>query len=182
MFRRPFELQIRCAMIGNIPPALKRANQLMAAGQYAAAAEIYEQFGRGALAHNGPRAPWFFLEAGQARLAAGQTPAAMAHFQEGLSILAKRGQVQRLYHAGLRAVTALKARSLSNEAKQIEDYLKSSLPTGFKPGDGAGPGKPKPVLPVSCPGCGGPIRSNEVEWADESTAECPYCGIEVRAE
>ena len=182
MFRRPLGRPLRRAMVGNIPPALQRANQLMAAGQYSGAAEIFEQFARGALARNGPRAPWFFLQAGHARILAGQVPVGMADFQQGLSLFAARGQFQKLYRAGMRFVAELRARGLTAEAKQIEDYLKTTLPAGFTAEPGSGRGKPKPVLPTNCPGCGGPIRSDEVEWADDVTAECPYCGSAVRAE
>ena len=182
MFRRALGRPMRRTMIGSVPPALQRANQLLAGGQYEAAAEIFEQFAGGALARNGPRAPWFFLQAGHARILAGQVPAGMAHLRQGLALIAGRGQYQRLYHAGMRFATELKARGKPVEAKEIEDYLKTSLPAGFAPGSGPAAGKPKPVLPTTCPGCGGPVRSDEVEWVDDVTAECPYCGSVVRAE
>ena len=183
MFRRPFgQPPGRRVEVGSVPPALQRANRLMASGKYIEAASIFEQFASGALARNGPRAPWFFLQAGQARLLAGQVPAGMAHIQQGLALFAGRGRFQRLYHAGMRFVAELNARGLPSEAKQIEDYLKTTLPAGFVPGTATGAGKPRPVLPTNCPGCGGPIRSDEVEWADELTAECPYCASAVRAQ
>jgi Zn finger protein HypA/HybF involved in hydrogenase expression len=106
----------------------------------------------------------------------------MTHLQQGLSLFAARGQWQKLHNGGMRFVTELNARGLTSEAKQIEEYLKTTLPGGFVAGAGASAEKPKPVLPIHCPGCGGPIRSDEVEWADEVTAECPYCGSAVRAE
>jgi hypothetical protein len=31
-------------------------------------------------------------------------------------------------------------------------------------------------LPPICRGCGAPVRSNEVYWIDNSSAECIYCG------
>jgi hypothetical protein len=182
MFRRSFRPPIRRVQVGSIPPALQRANTLMASGKYDEAAGIFEQFARGALARNGPRAPWFFLQAGQARLLAGQPSVGIVHIQQGLSLFASRGQFQRLYQAGTRVVTELKAHSLTAEAQQIEQYLKATLPAGFVPESGSSPEKPKPVLPTNCPGCGGPIRSDEVEWVDELTAECPYCGSSVRAQ
>lgn len=181
MFRRPLRGPLRRVLVGSIPPALQRANQLMATGQYAEAAEIFEQFARGALARNGPRAPWFFLQAGQACILAGQIPAGMAHLQQGLSLFAARGQWQKLHNSGMRFVMELNARGLTAEAKQIEDTLKATLPGGFVARPGAGTVKPR-LLPTNCPGCGGPIRSDEVEWADEVTAECPYCGSAARAE
>lgn len=182
MFRRPFARPFRRALAGKIPPALQRANQMMAAGQYAQAADIFERFARGALARNGPRAPWFFLQAGQARILAGQIPAGMAHLQQGLSLFAARGHWQKLHNGGMRLVRELNAHGLTAEAKQIEDTLKAILPGGFVAGPGTSAEKPKPTLPTNCPGCGGPIHSDEVEWTDDATAECPYCGSAVRAE
>jgi len=32
------------------------------------------------------------------------------------------------------------------------------------------------LLPVTCPQCGGPIRSDEVKWMGKQSAACPYCG------
>jgi endogenous inhibitor of DNA gyrase (YacG/DUF329 family) len=106
----------------------------------------------------------------------------MAHIRQGLALFSARGQFQRLYHAGMRFVAELKARGLAAEAQLIEDYLKTTLPAGFVPGSGLGEAKPKLALPTNCPKCGGPIRSDEVEWVDELTAECPYCGSGVRAQ
>ena len=182
MFRRPLGRPVRPAMQGNVPPALQKANQLMSAGQYEAAAEVFERFATGAVARNGPRAPWVLLRAGQARLLSGQAPAALAHFRQGLSIIATRGQLQRFAGAGNRIVLELKARGLSAQAAEIEDYLKATLPAGFASAPPAATAGKKALLPTACPGCGGPLRSDDVEWVDELTAECPYCGSQVRAE
>src|SRR5512137_1027326 len=83
-----------------IPPALQRANQMMAAGNYAAAAEIFEQFSRGAVNRDGPRAPWFLFQAGRARLLAGQVDMGVMHIREGLSLFAERGQWGDLQRTG----------------------------------------------------------------------------------
>ena len=53
------------------------------------------------------------------------------------------------------------------KATQIEAYLKATLPP--LPAGYAAPGeRAKPVLPTNCPGCGGPIRADEVEWVETS--------------
>ncbi len=171
----------RAMMTPDIPPALRRANELMAAGQYAAAADIFEQFARGALQRGGPRAPQFFLQAGRCRVLAGQVPAGMTLLKQGLTIIASRGNFQNLQNAGQRAIAELNQRGLTAEAAEIESLLKGAIPASFAAGPVAGPAKPR-LLPTSCPGCGGPIRSDEVEWVDEATAECPFCGSAVRAE
>jgi len=182
MFRRPLGRPVRPAMQANVPPALQKANQLMSTGQYEAAAEVFERFAEGAVARNGPRAPWVLLRAGQARLLAGQVLAALAHFRHGLSLLATKGQLQQFAGAGNRIVLELKARGLSAQATEIEDYLKSTLSAGFASVPPAATSEKKKLLPTACPGCGGPLRSDEAEWVDEVTAECPYCGSQVRVE
>lgn len=32
------------------------------------------------------------------------------------------------------------------------------------------------LLPASCPSCGARVRTNEVRWISERTADCAYCG------
>jgi hypothetical protein len=47
----------------------------------------------------------------------------------------------------------------------------------------AGPSAARlPPLPTQCPGCGAPVRPDEVDWLDDVTAECEYCGSPVRVE
>ena len=182
--RRAFVRAARRALMPDIPPLLQRANQLMAAGDYSGAAAAFEEMARGAVARNGPRAPIFLIQAGRARILTGQVPAGMAHIKQGLSLFAARGQWPELHRAGTRAVAELNQSGLTAEARQIEDYLKATLPP--MPGGYLGPAAPaerrKPVLPTNCPGCGGPVRADEVEWVDDSTAACPYCGSAVRGE
>ncbi|HEX9117672.1 MAG TPA: hypothetical protein VGA61_16500, partial [Anaerolineae bacterium] len=70
--------------------------------------------------------------------------------------------------------------------QQLTDYLKELVP-GFGQGVPGG-GKPAPapsprrVLPTHCPGCGAPLRPDEVDWLDEMTATCEYCGSPVHGE
>ena len=167
----------------NIPPALRRANELMSAGNYAEAADIFDQFARGAEMRNGPRAPQFFLQAGRCRILAGQVPAGMIALKHGLSMLAARGDYQHLHNAGNRVVAELKQHNLTAQAAEIEALLTQAIPAGTLPvvDAGATPEK-KRLLPTRCPSCGGSLVTDEAVWLDEATAECPYCGSGVRAE
>lgn len=180
MFRRPLRRAMVRSMVNNVPPALQRANRLMTEGSYDEASEIFEQFAHGAMMRNGPRAPWFFIQAGQANILAGRVPHGIEEIQMGLKVFSKRGQIQQLYRVGTRVVNELNNRGLKAEAEQIQALIKQSTPANFVPGV-VSVQKPR-ALPTSCPGCGGPIRSDEVDWADEVTAECPYCGSSLRAE
>ncbi len=166
----------------DIPPALRRANELMANGDYPAAAQAFEDLARGAVGRNGPRAPLLLIQAGRMRILAGQVPLGMTHLQQGLGLFAARGQWQRLNNNAQRLMAQLTQRGLVEEARQIETILKASLPPGFVPNRGLAPEKGKRILPATCPGCGGPLHGDEVEWTDEITAECPYCSRAVRAE
>jgi len=42
--------------------------------------------------------------------------------------------------------------------------------------------KSRPALPTHCPACGAALKPNDVEWLDDVTAECEYCGSPVRGE
>jgi len=37
-------------------------------------------------------------------------------------------------------------------------------------------------LPSTCPHCGAPVRSTEVEWIDDQSAECDFCSAILQAE
>jgi hypothetical protein len=154
----------------------------MAAGQYAAAAEIYEQFGAGALQRGGPRAPVFFLQAGRARLQAGQTGPGADLIKRGLSIFVQRGQLAEAQRAGRRAADELRQRGLVTQAEEIEAQLSLVGPSAVEGLQPAETGQVDGRLPTNCPGCGAPLRPEDVEWLDTATAECPFCGSLVRRE
>ena len=176
MFGRPF----RRGPGPNIPPMLQRANQLMAAQDYAGAAAAFEQLSKAAEDRGGPRAPFFYLQAGRACILAGQSPAGMEHLQYGLSLFARRGQLGKVFNQGNRIVGELNQRGLTREAGQIADHMKSLLPA-FNAMSEPSHGR-KAALPTHCPGCGAPVRPDEVDWLDDATAECAFCGSPVRGE
>jgi len=38
------------------------------------------------------------------------------------------------------------------------------------------------MLPTNCPKCGATVHSDEVDWVDDNTVECEYCGTRIRIE
>lgn len=179
-FGRPVR-PLRRAFAPDIPPLLQRANQMLSAGNYAEAANAYEQLARAAEARGGPRAPFFYIQAGRSHVLAGQTANGLEYLERGLGLFAMRGHEVRASNVGMRIIGELNARGLKNEAQQITDYLEELVP-GFG-GTAADAGSPKrPTLPTHCPGCGAPLRPDEVDWLDEGTASCAYCGSPVREE
>ncbi len=68
MRRRGFPLFRGRREADDLPPALQRAHDLMARGDYNGAAIAFEQLAKAAEARQGPRAPFFFVQAGNARI------------------------------------------------------------------------------------------------------------------
>jgi hypothetical protein len=156
-----------------IAPALQHAHQLLEAGEYPAAALAFEQLAQGAELRQGPRAPFFFLQAGRARLYNQETNLALTHFRHGLESLERAGRRAQLQHAGRLVQEELSRHGLEAAASSLAIFF------GSEP-------EPPPVfssttLPTHCPSCGGPLRPSELEWLDAQTAECPYCGSPLRA-
>ena len=179
--RRAFGRPFRRGAVGDVPPMLRRANQLMTAGDYAAATDAYEQFARAAEARNGPRAPMIFLQAGRASMLSNQIPRGMTDLKHGLSLFAQRGRFGKVFNAGNRIVGELKEHNLNNEADEINTHVQSLLTGKTNFSQPVIPTRQAP-LPTHCPSCGAAVRADEVEWLDEVTAECAYCGSPVRGE
>jgi hypothetical protein len=105
----------------------------------------------------------------------------MPSLKRGLELLAERRQFPRLHQAGQRVINELNERGLSSEIIDIEILLKALLPpkTTFETNETS---TQRPILPTHCPSCGAALKPTEVEWLDELTAECAYCGSPVREE
>lgn len=176
--RRLFRREIRKTLAQDIPPVLQEAIFAFDKGQYGRAGELFEKIAETAAARSGPRAPVYYLQAGRARILAGQTALGIPSLRRGLELLAQRGQFPRLQQAATRVIAELNEHGLKKEAADIETWLKATLPTlpAFAPSI------KRPALPTYCPACGAAARPDEVEWLDEVTAECAYCGSPIRAE
>ena len=176
--RRLFRRQIRKTLAENVPPVLQDANFVFDKGEYGRAAELFEQIAQVADARGGPRAPLFHLQAGRARILAGQSSLGMPSLKRGLEILSQHKKFPQLQKAGSRVIAELNEQGLKNEAAEIEMWLKSIIlimpenETEEVPAKGS-------VLPTHCPSCGAGLRTDEVEWLDDITAECAYCGSRV---
>lgn len=176
--RRLFRRQIRKTLAQDVPPILQEANFAFAKGEYGRAGELFERIAEAASARGGPRAALFHLQAGRARILAGQTALGMPSLKRGLELLALRRQLPRLNHFAARVIAELNEHGLKKEVAEIEAWLKAVSPIP----PASEPALKRPVLPTYCPACGAAMRSDEVEWLDELTVECAYCGSPVRAE
>lgn len=175
--RRLFHRHIRKTLAQNVPPVLQEANFAFDKGEYGHAGELFERLAQKASARGAPRAPIFYLQAGRARIFAGQPLLGMPSLKRGLELLAQDGQWTRLDRLGRRLVTELHERGLHQEASEIENWLMSVLSSTPPAAASAGGGR----LPTHCPACGAPVHSDEVEWLGDVTAACAYCGSPLPA-
>ena len=182
MFRRPIRRALRQAARPDVPPMLRRAHELMASGNYAAAADTFEKLARAGEARQHPKTGQMYLQAGRAHILAGQKPAGYQSIKTGLATLQRMGITMQLERAGQRIVNELGQHGMTAEAQEVSQWLQKNTPASSV-GTAASPSpSKKPVLPTHCPGCGGPLRADDVDWLDEATAECNWCGSPVRGE
>jgi len=174
--RRTFRRHIRKTLAQEVPPILQEAIFAFDKGEYGRAGELFEKMAETAAARGGPRAPLFYLQAGRARILAGQTLLGMPSLKRGLQLLAQHGQLQRLNQAGRRVILELQEQGLQREASDIEAWLQNAFPST----PSVMPEAKRPFLPTRCPSCGAAVRPDEVEWLDDVTAECAYCGSPIR--
>jgi hypothetical protein len=178
MFKRARRIINRIAK-PNIPPMLRRANQLMANADYANAESAFYELAKRAENKFPQHAPAMYIQAGRASILSNQTKKGLAHFRSGLTLLGTERRFARLEKIGNIILAELRERELNAEADEIEQVIKNNLPSFTKQKENTVI-KKQAVLPTHCPSCGASINPNEVEWLDDVTAECEYCGSSVR--
>jgi len=168
-----------------VHPLLRKAHELFANGNYLDAAELFVKLGEGAVARNMPRAPHLFLQAGRSYLLAGVYEKAIEYSRHGLNLFLEKERWHELKRFGDRVVVELKEHNLDDEANLIQSWLIESIPESFEVSSGKfslNESKKDIHLPLVCPSCGGAINPLEVEWVDDITAVCSFCGNMVRGE
>jgi tetratricopeptide (TPR) repeat protein len=165
---------------------LARANQLMAEGQFAEAAAIYERLceeskARGFVA----RAADFALQAARAYFAADNVDAASTRAKEALHLLAHSGRAGRIPQVLSKMTAALRDKGYDAQADELEreaERILSEVGLSLEEAEQQAPQMPEKrgALPARCAGCGAPVVPDEVEWHDAQTAECLYCGAVLK--
>ena len=165
-------------------PLLRRVRRRIEQTDPARAATVLEKKaqaaeGQGML----DRAGDLYLEAARCYLQLDDIDRADDHGLKALQLFiqAKRpGKVRRLVP---RMMAILHRKGYHDEAEKLRQEVDALL--GALPGERAIPWGERAVQrgshPAKCPSCGGPIRSDEVNWIDSYSAECAYCGGIVKA-
>jgi hypothetical protein len=169
---------------------LVEANRLFSQGKFLQAAGLYEALAHRALEQHRPRTPQLFLLAGRANLLGGKKYEGVEHLKTSLRLLANAGRWEDLDRIGARVVEELEERGFNDEAQQVSAFVQALKAEAEDAGQLATTVVPSHStahttrlnLPTNCAACGASVHPKEVEWADERTAVCSYCGNMVRAE
>lgn len=179
MFRRARRL-LRGGPVPAVPPALRNAHRLMEIGKYAEASLAFYDLAKKAEDRFPERAPILYAEAGRAAVLSDDAKKGVIHFRSALTLLSTQQRYRRLQNLGERIVAELRERGLNAEADEVASVLRNNAQAPAAK-EAAAPQK-RGILPTHCPSCGAAVRPDEVDWLDDVTAECDYCGSPVRAE
>lgn len=159
--------------------ALRRANQLLENGKFGDAAEIFGRLADGAMQRGFHQAPNLSFQSARAWLRAGQIEKALPRARNGLTWLLNAGHFQRFAAAEQRILELLEEQGYQAEADQLRSELETLKAGKSIPVIQSLPSRPG--LPAKCPYCGGNILPDEVEWLDEMTPGCSYCGSPLQS-
>jgi hypothetical protein len=176
-FRRPLHPAGQRALL-----RLQEAHRLLSEGNAAAAATIFEDLADQAAARAIPRAPQLCLQAGRAWILAGDLERGLGRLKLGLQMMARMGQTGRLPQVAGRVIAELRGRGLADQAAEVEEHVRALLPGLALPSRPSASVAPERRLPPKCPYCGGNVVPDSIEWADETSALCDYCGSVLQAE
>ena len=170
-----------------IPPLLLLANQAFKSGNYEEAAKLYIQLGDKGLERGIRQAPNLHLKAARCYVMLGQTDLAVKLIRQIVVYLAKEERWADLYRAVKNSVHFLSNKEYRTEAQMVQPWAEDFIPVEvFKNLDSTIKSREdlltKLTLPSHCPSCGGIVDPREVEWVDDSSVVCDFCGSVVRGE
>jgi len=171
MFRRRFQRRIIRPLLENALSAqMNQAETLISSGQPAQAAQLYMRLASEAeLTHHPRQAGSFYARAAHAWLDGQNITRARVCAAKAVSYYNQLGMQLRA------------ERFQERFDLRCDSLLAENAPVST-PGQPPVQARQIKTLPTACPQCGAPLRADEVEWADESTAECNFCGALIRAE
>jgi hypothetical protein len=159
---------------------LERAHRLLGLGDAAEAAPLFGQQAMQAEAMGLPaRAAQLHLQAARSYSFTASRGPLLDHALRAVALLTAAGDLALLEAALTRLVTELRERGWAAEATEVQQAVERALGT---PAPRQRPALPASRLPTTCAQCGGPVRSDEVEWIDEVSAACSYCGCVLSTE
>lgn len=163
----------------SVDPRLLKANRLFEIGEYASAAQLFQNIAEDYLQRQIPSAPHLFIMSGNAWMKGNEIENAMNAFQRGLGLMVERKKWERVKISSKRIFNRLTENGYVDKQIALKNWLESqipadvkSLPIWKKKNHRGTFGKD---LPSNCPQCGAPVDADDLEWSN-AKANCIYCG------
>lgn len=164
---------------------LARAHESMRSGDYVTAQEMFVRVAALAAGHQlHRRAGHLYAQSARAALAAGNVAQAAAHADKALAAFVRSGDMPLTVDIINRLADHFEKKGHKDEADVLREKLTARLleinvdpemvqtrPVAEKPRE----------LPAQCDACLGPVRPDEVQWLNETSASCAYCGNTLKA-
>lgn len=170
-------------LFGYHPPSssrLRKANANLSAGDYQSASLSYEALFSHADFRSRPQLAFLYIQAGRARMMAGNFSTAFSHIHRGLELLVEHRRYAQLYQIAGRVKSEFEQRGLEREVRMISALVHSNmmavseLPTQLVD-------QHQVRIPGNCPACGADLSIVTVYWLDARVAECPLCASPLDA-
>jgi hypothetical protein len=177
MFRRMARRQWRQAVMANQQLAvLNQANQLQRSGQFGQAAPLFQRLAQEMANLNHPRrAANLHAQAAHCYADSGNAVNALSQARTAMNLFIQYQMMERTPRFYSNITRKFQARGMDQAAASLQAEFGGAvdaLPVAAQPVQP----KPRGHLPNACPKCGAPVRSDDVDWIDDASAECPYCG------
>jgi hypothetical protein len=161
---------------------LSQANRLIAAGHPGEAAQLFAGLAQQMEASNHPRrAANLHAQAAHAYADDQDESGALAQARKALTLFLQYQMVERIprFYANIQRKLRARGMEKTADALQVEfGNQAGALPQPQAKPRVQGSGR----LPAQCSQCGAPLRGDEIEWINQYSAECIYCGSVIQTE
>ena len=180
MFRRPMRRAVRRMTTGTINQnEFFRANWLFTAGQYEPAANEFSHLAQRMERAGKPRqAANLHAKAALAWGKTGDEARALTQANLAFTQFTLLGMQRRIVEFKVEFNQILHPEGTPDKPSTGNESNGESQPVFVT----SAVKHPRGKLPVMCDQCGAPVRSDEVEWIDDNSAECDFCGATLLAE
>jgi len=168
---------------GRAGPRVQQAFRLLASGRYAEAGRLFGELADRARDNARPlRSAQLALQAARAFGEAGDGDAALLRAQQAEQQFIAGGRPERAARTVHTLGSMLRSRGFEAQAAALGQDAQARLAAVGLSLDRVPMEsvlQQHGALPPTCSQCGGPLRADEVEWINATSAECPYCGSTV---
>jgi hypothetical protein len=181
MFRRRPRFQANLLTADQLA-VLVKANQLMSDGKPSDAGPLFANVADAMQKSNHPRrAANLYARAAHAFADGNNEPAALDYTRKALALFTQFKMVRRTPVFYTNITRKLTAKGMKVAADMIQREYGPQI--AAQPVAPLQENRPhRGLLPTNCPKCGAAIHSDEMDWIDDNTVECEYCGTLIRIE